>query len=77
MDKEQRELLQNILQSQQDTMRLIAVLVKRGTLQASMIQELSSVGMAPKRIAELLDTSPNTVSVAISNAKKKGKTKKK
>ena len=58
--------------------RLLAVLVRRGTLQSTVIQELGSVGMSPKRIAELLETSQNTVNVALHHArsKRKGKGKK-
>jgi DNA-binding CsgD family transcriptional regulator len=56
--------------------QLLAVLVRRGTLQSTVIQELGSVGMSPKRIAELLDTSSNTVNVALHHARKnKGKKK--
>ncbi len=53
---------------------LLAVLVRRGTLQSTVIQEMGSVGFSPKRIAELLDTSAGTVNVALHHArKKKGK----
>lgn len=59
--------------------QLLAVLVRRGTLQSTVIQELGSTGMPPKRIAELLGTSQNTVNVALHHARsargKKGKRK--
>jgi DNA-directed RNA polymerase specialized sigma24 family protein len=55
--------------------QLLAILVKRGTLQSTTIQEMGSVGMSPKRIAELLGTSANTVNVALHHARK-GKKKK-
>ena len=38
---------------------------------------LSKAGMTPKAIAELFDTTPNTVSVALSTAKRKSKSKRK
>ena len=37
------------------------------------IKSLSSVGLQPKEIADLLGTTPNTVSVAINAMKKGGK----
>lgn len=55
--------------------QLLAILVKRGTLQSSVIQEMGTVGMPPKRIAELLGTSQNTVNVALHHARK-GQSKK-
>lgn len=54
---------------------LLAILVKRGTLQSTVIQEMGNVGMSPKRIAELLGTSTNTVNVSLHHARK-GKKKK-
>ena len=67
MDKE-------LLQTQKEIVMLLAILAKRGTLQSVLIQEMGVVGFSPKRIAELLDTTSNTVNVALSNArKKKGK----
>lgn len=71
MDKE-------ILQTQKEIVALLAIMVKRGTLQSTVIQEMGSVGMPTKRIAELLETSANTVSVALSKSNKlKRKVKKK
>jgi len=64
MDKE-------LLQTQKEIVMLLAILVKRGTLQSALIQEMGTVGFSPKRIAELLDTTSNTVNVALSNARKK------
>lgn len=60
-------------QELKDIAQLLAILVKRGTLQSTVIQEMGSVGMSPKRIAELLDTSQNTVNVALSKARKNKK----
>lgn len=58
------------MQELKEISMLLAILVKRGTLQSTVIQEMSSVGMPPKRIAELLGTSANTVNVALYHAKK-------
>lgn len=54
---------------------LLAILVKRGTLQSTVIHEMGMVGMPPKRIAELLGTSANTVNVALHHARKDKKKK--
>ena len=62
-----------LLQTQKEIVMLLAVLVKRGTLQSTLIQEMGSVGFAPKRIAELLETSSNNVSVSLHNARKNKK----
>lgn len=69
MDKE-------ILQTQKETVALLAILVRRGSIQSTVIQEMGSVGISPKRIAELLDTSPNTVNVALHHARKDKRGKK-
>jgi DNA-directed RNA polymerase specialized sigma24 family protein len=55
--------------------QLLAIIVKRGTLQSTVIQEMGNVGMSPKRIAELLGTSSNTVNVALHHARKDNKKK--
>jgi len=54
---------------------LLAILVRRGNTQSTVIQEMDSVGMSPKRIAELLGTSGNTVNVALHHARKGKKSK--
>lgn len=64
----------NFSQELREIAMLLAILVKRGTLQSTVIQEMGKVGMPPKRIAELLGTSPNTVSVALHHARKSKKT---
>lgn len=69
MDKE-------LLQTQKEIVMLLAILVRRGSLQSTSIQEMSSVGFSPKRISELLNTSPNSVSVALHKSKKKEKNEK-
>ena len=54
--------------------RLLALLV-RLTIgsQAETIVEMNKVGLGPSRIANLLGTSPGTVNVAISRAKRRPK----
>ena len=63
MDNRQEQLLEEIA-------GLLAILVKRDSLQSTTIKEMYSVGLTPKRIAELLQTSPNAVSVTLHQAKK-------
>ena len=63
MDKE-------ILQTQKEIVSLLAVLVRRGVMQSTVIQEMGNAGISPTRIAELLNTSRNTVNVALSNTRK-------
>lgn len=58
------------LQALREIAMLLAILVRRNTLQSTVIQEMGNAGMAPKRIAELLGTSANTVNVALHHARK-------
>ncbi len=58
------------LQLQKELVMLLAILVKRGTIQSTVIHEMSSVGFSPKRISELLNTTSNTVNVALSRKRK-------
>ncbi len=61
-------------QALQELVMLFTIIVKRSVPQSTLIQEMNAVGFEPKRIAELLRTTPNTVSVAINRFKKmKGK----
>ncbi len=62
-----------LLQTQKEILMLLAVLVKRDKFQSTLIQEMGGVGFTPKRIAELLDTSPNNVSVSLYNSRKNKK----
>ncbi len=57
--------------TEQDVVRLLTILVKRERKQSDLISEMSSVGFKPTRIAELLDTTANTVNVALSRIKRK------
>jgi hypothetical protein len=51
--------------------RLLATLIRlQLETQADAIRELGKLGIGPKRIAELLGTTPNTVTVTLSKAKK-------
>lgn len=53
-----------------EIVRLLAIQLRRSTdSQAQAIEDLSRAGFGPTRIADLLGTTPNTVNVAISNAK--------
>lgn len=49
---------------------LLSVQIKRGVSQTTAIKELSEAGMQPKRIAEIVNTTPNTVRVALYHLKK-------
>ncbi|MEX1014832.1 MAG: sigma factor-like helix-turn-helix DNA-binding protein [Candidatus Paceibacterota bacterium] len=65
------KFLKQILEAQKETAALLAISLKRDTLQTTLIEEMGEVGISPRRIAELLNTSPNTVSVTLSRARKK------
>lgn len=69
MDKES-------LQALKEMVMLLTILVRRESMQSSLIRDLNEVGFKPKRIAELLGTTPNTVSVALHQIKKNKKSKK-
>lgn len=52
---------------------LVLTLTKDEPKQVANIELLSKVGFAPREIAELLGTTPNTVNVALSQMRSKGK----
>ena len=54
-----------MLQRLDEMVRLLAIIAKRGTRQAELIVELGEQGLSPTRIAQLLGTSPNAVSVTL------------
>lgn len=55
----------------EDIARLLALIARQGCeSQADAIREFSAVGFPPRRIAELLGTTANTVSVTLSKAKR-------
>jgi DNA-binding CsgD family transcriptional regulator len=60
----------------EEIVRLLAIQLRRDAeSQAEAIEEMSRAGFGPTRIAELLGTTPNTVNVAISSAKKRKRQK--
>lgn len=67
MEKE----LSRLTQLQEETVKLLVLLVKKDEVQQSMILKLSASGFKTTRIAELLGTTSNTVNVTIQKAKKK------
>lgn len=64
MDKPIEQLLDEIA-------RLLAANLIRGKKQIEAIEDLNRCGIQPKRIAELLGTTRNTVNVALANLRKK------
>lgn len=58
-------------QLQDEIVRLLVMLVRKGEAQSTIIQQLGAAGFRTKRIAELLGTTPNTVNVTLQKAKKK------
>lgn len=60
-----------------EIVRLLAAQLLRGKKQVELIEDLHRCGIEPKRIAELLGTTRNTVNVALANLRKKreGKSK--
>lgn len=70
MNAEQTEL---ILRKMDIIIRLLALdNIKELKTQSEKILALSSCGFTPSEIAIFLNTTPNTVSVTLSKAKKKG-----
>ncbi len=59
-----------VLQRLDEMVRLLAVIAKRGTRQSDLILELGDQGLSPKRIAELVGTSANAVSVTLHKMRK-------
>jgi len=50
--------------------RLLTLLVTKDMSQKEKIERLSSAGLQPKEIAELIGTTPNTVSVRLAEIRK-------
>jgi len=50
--------------------RLVSILVTKDLLQKDQIAVLSKAGLQPKDIADLIGTTPHTVSVTLSELKK-------
>ena len=53
--------------------KLLALLATKGESQKEQIRARANSGFAPKEIADLVGTTPNTVSVTLYAMKKKGK----
>lgn len=67
----EKELTKSI-ELQEEVVRLLVLLLKKGeTQQSSLITQMSGIGFRTGRIAELLGTTSNTVNVTIQKAKKK------
>jgi len=64
-----------LLQRLDEMVHLLAIIAKRGTRQAELIVELGDQGLSPTRIAQLLGTSPNAVSVTLHKMRKARKSK--
>jgi len=65
-----------ILQELQRISKLLALTVTRELKQREKIELLSSIGFQPKEIANLIGTTPGTVSVTLVNIRKKAQTEK-
>jgi hypothetical protein len=61
----------NILANKLDTLiRLVSIAICQNRTQKEQISLLNSAGIGPKVIAEILDTTPNNVSVTLSGLRK-------
>jgi len=52
--------------------RLLCLVATQNKRQLEKVEILSSAGLQPKAIADLIGTTPNTVRVALSNMRRKG-----
>lgn len=62
-----------LLIEQQKTNKLLATFVTRGLSRTEQILLLNQVGFKPSEIASLIGTTSNSVSVALTKNKKKGR----
>jgi NADH:ubiquinone oxidoreductase subunit F (NADH-binding) len=62
-----------VLEELRKITKLLVVLVTEDMKQKDQIRNLDRVGFQPKEIAELIDTTPNTVRVALHDIRKKKK----
>lgn len=67
----ENEILQNIEGKLDQMLRLAALQLTSNMKQVQAIQTLSAAGFERKLIADLLGTTPNTVSVTLAKAKAK------
>ena len=59
------------MEAQEELVRLLALQLRRTAgSQAELVREMARAGFAPKRIAELLGTTPNSVSQVLAEAKR-------
>jgi len=66
-----------ILEELKKITKLLSLLnIKDSTNQREQIAKLNSSGFQPKEIAEMLNTTPGTVSTALTNLRKNQKTRK-
>ena len=63
--------LAELIELQKEANALAAIFLKKETLQSTLIEEMGKVSISPRRIAILLNTTPNTVNVALSKSRKK------
>lgn len=66
------DVMRNIEAKLDQMLRLAALHMTSGMKQMQAIQLLNAVGLERKLIADLLNTTPNTVSVTLAKAKAKG-----
>jgi DNA-directed RNA polymerase specialized sigma24 family protein len=53
-----------------EMVKLLAIIARRSLSQTELILQLKGLGFAPKRIAELVGTTPNVVSVTLHKSKR-------
>ena len=68
---------QEIVDKLDTLIRLVAIGLCGEKPQLEKIRILASAGLAPRDIADVIGTTPNTVSVALSSLRKANKTKRK
>ena len=65
-----RDEMHDVVDELRKVKRLLSILVTKGLKQREQIHALSRVGFSPKEIAELIGTTPNTVSVTLAQMRK-------
>lgn len=66
---------EEILQELRRISKLLSLTVTRDLMQKEKIELLANVGFQPKEIADLIGTTPHTVSVTLFDIRKKAKKK--
>lgn len=77
MDENTDENTKAIVERLDRLTNLVAIGLLGGKTQREQIELLSKAGLAPKEIAELIGTTPNTVRVALTAIRKAKKKRKK